>query len=64
MGSNVGHKQGWHVIGQEPAELLWISAEHVESMKGNPWAGKGGIPASWVEPDATKRLVEGDMVVE
>ena len=51
-------------MAKEPAELLWISAEHEESMKGNPWAGKGGIPASWVEPDATKRLVEGDMVVE
>ena len=52
------------MIGQEPAELLWISAEHVESMKGDPWAGKGGIPASWVEPDAAEWLLEEDMVVE
>ena len=52
------------MIDQEPAELLWISAEHGESMKGDPWAGKGGIPASWVEPDAAKWLLEEDMVVE
>ena len=60
MGSNVGHKWTWHTIGQEPAELLWISAEHLESMKVTFGLEKGeSLPVgqSRTQPSGCKRKI-------